>query len=107
MNIFSIHSSLHKLDRFDKSIAVSIFSHKHENIKSTGATDAHENSCTILSMEQKKLSKRGPIRANTRNPGSESSFEVGLSYLDLDTGRILSAAREHDTVLSLAQNSIP
>ncbi|KAH3721414.1 hypothetical protein DPMN_064337 [Dreissena polymorpha] len=65
------------------------------NSKSNGATDAHENSCTPLN---KRNSKRGTKRAKTRTPGSESSVEGDLSYLDQSPGRILSAAREHDTV---------
>ncbi|KAH3842926.1 hypothetical protein DPMN_116431 [Dreissena polymorpha] len=66
--------------------------------KSIGATDAHENSCTPLNKRNSKRGKRGRKRTKARTPGSESFVEGNLSYLDLDTWRILSVARELDTV---------
>jgi len=51
---------------------------------------------TMFSTPLSTPSKRGTKRVKTRQPGSESSADGDLSYLDLDTGSILTAHREND-----------
>jgi len=50
-------------------------------------------------------SRRGAKRAKTRHPGSESSIDGDLSYLDLDSGEILAASREGNQI-SLSQTDV-
>ena len=49
-------------------------------------------------MASKDPAKRGAKRTKYRQPGSESSVDGDLSYLDLDTGNIIASARENDVV---------
>ena len=57
-----------------------------------------ENPVTISTPSAETDTRRGTKRTKTRQPGSESSVDGDLSYLDLDTGKVLAASREGNQI---------
>lgn len=63
------------------------------------ATSTPSKDTTAMSSSTPLSRKQACKRKMLRGPGSESSIEGDLSYLDLDTGRIQTAIRQDEGVV--------